>query len=363
MEYGDFSLNIHEKAGTECVIKAQMELTYRCNLHCRHCYTDPFNRKEYFPKEMELAEVKRILDEMAALGILWLNFTGGEALMRKDFFEIYDYAWAKGFILTLYTNGTMITESVINKLKDKPPFFIDVSCHSITEESFDWFTQVKGSFRHFLKSMELLKASGLPFRMKTIGMNWNKKELPYIKEYVESFGISFHPTTALYPRLTGDLEPLKLRLSPEEAVDLQVGSEVFQEDECLDSDSVYSTIPNRLYRCTCATNAIHINAWAELGTCGLEYEARASLREYSLKEAISQVFEKVRSLRFETNTPCRDCSLFSFCNKKPTSARWEFKDPQRANPYECDVAFLKASRLTGKTQMHPLKKEESGYAG
>ena len=160
MEYGDFSLKVHRNSGMEHVIKAQMELTYRCNLHCRHCYTDPYNHTEFFPKEMTLEEITRILDEMADLGILWLNFTGGEVFARRDFFDIYDHAYAKGFLLVLYTNGTTLTESVIDRLTQQPPFFIDVSCHSVTEEKFDWFTQVKGSYRHFVRGMELLKASG-----------------------------------------------------------------------------------------------------------------------------------------------------------------------------------------------------------
>ncbi|OIO39396.1 MAG: hypothetical protein AUJ72_00855 [Candidatus Omnitrophica bacterium CG1_02_46_14] len=356
IEYSDFSLKVHESAGSDRVIKAQMELTYRCNLHCRHCYTDPFNKSEYFPKEMTLEEIKRILDEMADLGILWLNFTGGEALARKDFFEIYDYAYAKGFILTLYTNGTMFTETIIDRLKERPPFFIDVSCHSATEENFDWFTKVKGSYRNFLKGMELLKASGLSFRMKSIAMSWNRKEWPDIRQFVESFGQPFRFTTSLHPRLNGNLEPLDLRLSPPEVVNLETGyDEIEKEDQGCQETTIVDYVPDRLYRCTCATNGIHINAWGDLGTCTMEYEVRASLRKNSLKEAIGGVFQKVRSLKYQVNTPCHACALYIYCDKKISAVRREFKNPQSANPYACDLAFLRASRVSDKEVVHPLK--------
>jgi len=363
MEYGDFSLTVHRNAGTEHVIKAQMELTYRCNLHCCHCYTDPYNHKEFFPKEMTLEEITRILDEMADLGILWLNFTGGEVFARRDFFDIYDYAYAKGFLLVLYTNGTTLTESVIDRLTRQPPFFIDVSCHSVTEEKFDWFTQVKGSYRHFLRGMELLKASGLPFRMKSTAMNWNQEEWAQIRRFVKSFDVISSTTTQLYPRLNGDLRPLELRLSPQEVTAL--GAEAMpMEEECPGADNpVSSPVSRRLYRCLCATNGIHINAWAELGTCTLEYEARASLREHTLKEAIETVFRKVRALQYERPTPCGDCSLYTFCDKTPTSARQQFRDPEAPNPYECDVAFLRASQVMRQPLIHPLqKKEEISHA-
>ena len=173
------SLRIHENALANArVIKAQIELTYRCNLHCRHCYTDPYNAKEFFPREMSFEEICRILDEMAELGVLWLNFTGGEAMIRKDFFEIYDYAHAKGFVISIFSNGTVFTPKMIGRLKKNPPFAIDISCHSVTEEKFDWLTQVPGSFVRFMEGIKLLKESGLYFTLKTKAMTWNQEEFP-----------------------------------------------------------------------------------------------------------------------------------------------------------------------------------------
>ncbi|TLY40326.1 MAG: radical SAM protein, partial [Nitrospirae bacterium] len=143
VEYKDFSREVHERAfQSDRVIKAQMELTYRCNLHCVHCYTDPYNDRKFFPRELTLTEIKRIIDEMAELEILYLNLTGGEIFTHPNFFEIYDYAYRKGFLLMLYTNGTIFTQAIIDRLKRSPPFSIDVSCHSVNEEAFDRFTQV-----------------------------------------------------------------------------------------------------------------------------------------------------------------------------------------------------------------------------
>ena len=76
VEYKDFSLRLHERSWQrDQVIKAQMEITYRCNLHCVHCYTDPYNSRRFFPRELYLEEIKRILDEMADLahGFLLLH--------------------------------------------------------------------------------------------------------------------------------------------------------------------------------------------------------------------------------------------------------------------------------------------------
>ena len=110
VEYKDFSRRLHERYGQRNrVIKAQLEITYRCNLHCLHCYTDPYNRRDFLLKELSLDEIKRILDEMAALEIVYVNLTGGEVFTRPDFFEIYDYAYHKGLLLMLYSNRTILS--------------------------------------------------------------------------------------------------------------------------------------------------------------------------------------------------------------------------------------------------------------
>lgn len=357
-QYKDFSSEIHAHAHEhDRVIKAQMEVTYRCNLHCRHCYTDPYNKPEYFSKELDFSEITRILDEMADYGILWLNFTGGEVFARKDFLDIYDYAYAKGFILTIYTNGTVFTEAILQRLQKNPPFYIDVSCHSVSEEAFDHFTQVRGSFQKFLQGMHRLKASGLPFRMKTKAMNWNEQEIPEIRKFTESFGLAFGFTTSLSPRLNGDISSLELRLSPEGIRQLEAAEAQEEDSEsCIEKSEILSdNVPSKLYRCLCATNHVHISAWGELGTCVFQYEARESLKTHSLSEAIRKVFNRVRSLEYQTESSCRTCRIYSFCEKTPTQLRWETGDPEAPTPYHCNTAFDRARRFIGERVKHPLK--------
>ena len=363
LPYRDFSRGVHERAArADRVIKAQLELTYRCNLHCLHCYTDPYNAREYFPRELALNEILHLLDDMAELGILWLNLSGGEIFAHPNFFEIYDEAYRKGFLLQLYTNGTMFTAAVVEHLTASPPFSIDISCHSVDEQAFDRFTQVAGSFKRFLKGIDLLKESGLPFCFKTKAMNWNRDELPEIKRFVESFGQRFGYTTSLSPRLNGDCSSLAYRLAPEDVNAIEdmltsqetVGSVADDQERC----ALAAPTTDRLYRCGCGTNTIHINARGELGTCTLQYERRVSLREYDLREAIEKVFGEVRALGYSSDSPCRVCSILSFCEKKPTAARWEMGEPEAPIPYDCDVAMARAQRALQRPLIHPLRLRE-----
>ena len=357
IQYGTFSQRVHEQAAArQHVIKAQLELTYRCNLHCRHCYTDPYNSKELFSRELTLDEIHRLLDEMQRLGIVWLNLTGGDIFMHPQFFEIYDAAYRKGFLLQLYTNGTLFTKATIERLQLMPPFTIDISCHSVTEESFDWFTQIPGSFRSFIRGLEMLKASSLPFSLRTKAMNWNRDEMPAIRQFVESFGQEFEFTTSLSPRLNGDLSSLTYRMAPDDVVSLRGDQPATDgnEESCGRSADLLTPATDQLYRCGCGTDTIHINAWGELGTCTLQYERRVSLRAHPLADAIKMLFREIRGLQYEGTSPCRTCEIHTFCDKKPSDARWECGTADAPIPYDCDVAHVRAQSTLHQSLIHPL---------
>lgn len=356
ISYGEFSHMAHDRAARQGrIIKAQLELTYRCNLHCRHCYTDPYNDKAFFPRELTVAEIHRLLGEMRELGVIWLNLTGGDIFMHPEFFAIYEAAYRQGFLLQLYTNGTLFTRAIIDRLQQMPPFTIDVSCHSVDEERFDWFTQVPGSYRAFMRGMSLLKDSGLPFTLKTKLMNWNKKELAQLQTFTESFGQRFGYTTSLSPRLNGDCSSLAYRISPEDLRAVEGPRlRASREDSCAAVELLAQPDDDRLFRCGCGTNTIHINAWGGLGTCTLEYESRVSLRDHSLRDAVELAFSSIRAKRYQRDSPCLSCTVHAFCDKQPTAARWEIGHPEAPIPYDCDVALDRAESAIGRRPLHPL---------
>src|SRR6476620_8011330 len=94
-------------------LSVQLDLTYRCNERCVHCYLDHDDHGE-----MTTAEVKHVLDQLAAAGTLFLIFSGGELLLRKDFFELVAYARQLGFDIKLKTNGLLIGERAAARIRE-----------------------------------------------------------------------------------------------------------------------------------------------------------------------------------------------------------------------------------------------------
>ena len=99
----------------------QWEITCRCNLRCVMCYTDCFNHPDAIRQELNTTEILRIMDELAKAGTLELCLTGGEPLARPDFFQLYEHAIRSGFLVTVFSNGTLITEAHANRFAALPP--------------------------------------------------------------------------------------------------------------------------------------------------------------------------------------------------------------------------------------------------
>src|SRR5881396_137739 len=175
-------------SGGRFPLSGQWEITCRCNLRCIMCYTDCFNRPDMIRNELSTSEIVRIMDEIQEAGCLELCLTGGEPLARRDFLDIYTYAKQKGFLVTVFTNGTLLTEKIADYWVQYPPSMIEISFHGLTEQSFERITQGPGSYERCLAGIRLILERHLPLTLKTVGMTMNQDEVLKIKTYVEDLG-------------------------------------------------------------------------------------------------------------------------------------------------------------------------------
>src|SRR3954469_22120863 len=129
LSYGAFSEQYQSRWSEQRVpLNGTIEVTRRCPLTCLHCYNNlPVADAEARRRELDYDEHCRLLDELAEAGCLWLLYTGGEIFARRDFLDIYTYAKKKGFLITLFTNGTMITERIADYLAEWRPFAIEIT--------------------------------------------------------------------------------------------------------------------------------------------------------------------------------------------------------------------------------------------
>ena len=138
-----------EFANSNRLYSATIELTYRCNEKCRHCYV-----YDEGGEEMSTNQIMKILDDLCDMEVATLLFTGGEVFARKDIFEILEYAYKKHFAMDIFTNGTLLDESKIIKLKKLWPKSIQFSIYSHILQKHDAVTQIKGSYEKTINAIK-----------------------------------------------------------------------------------------------------------------------------------------------------------------------------------------------------------------
>src|SRR6202041_3292835 len=218
--YSAFSLGVHQRqTGKRTPMEVSIELTHRCPLECQHCYNNlPMADKSARNRELSLDEYKRLLDEIAEAGTFWILFTGGEIFARADFLDIYAYAKTKGFLITLFTNATMITPRIADFLAEWRPFTVEVTMYGATRETYEALTQIPGSYDRCMRGIRLLNERKLPLKLKTVPTTINRHEVFEMKRMAEQeFGVEFKFDPLVNPRIDCSHSPAALRLSPEKA--------------------------------------------------------------------------------------------------------------------------------------------------
>src|SRR5213079_972400 len=194
VSYGEFSLGLHQRFGDKRTpVEVSLEVTRRCPLECQHCYNNlAMGDLAARNRELSKEEYASILTELADMGVIWLLFTGGEIFARKDFLEIYTMAKEKGFLITLFTNGTLITEKIADYLLEWPPFAIEITLYGRTKETYEALTQIPGSYERCLRGIKLLRERGLPLKLKSVATSINKHEISAMRQFAEEeIGVEF----------------------------------------------------------------------------------------------------------------------------------------------------------------------------
>src|SRR5690349_18392708 len=137
-------------------ISVHLDVTYRCNERCVHCYLDHDDHGE-----MTTAEIKDVLDQLADAGTFFLTLSGGEVLMRRDFFEILDYARCRMFNVRIKTNGVMIGAKEARRIRELGVEQVQISIYSHRPEVHDAITKLPGSLKRSIQAIRFLKSQGL----------------------------------------------------------------------------------------------------------------------------------------------------------------------------------------------------------
>jgi radical SAM protein with 4Fe4S-binding SPASM domain len=186
------------------------DFTHRCNLKCRHCYQDA---QVALPNELTTEESLGLIDEMAAAGVAAVAFSGGEPLMRRDFYEVAHHAHESGMYVSLATNATLITPDTAKRLSAAGVDYVEMSIDGKDAASHDAFRGIPGAFDRTVRGIRNCVEEGLFTCIACTVTQDNLSEVPEIYDLGVELGVTrmiyfnFIPTGRGAGMVESDISP------------------------------------------------------------------------------------------------------------------------------------------------------------
>ena len=349
ISYAEFARRIEPRISAERPpLAGSLELTFRCNLNCAHCYVNqPCGNHRARQQELTTAEIFRIADEVVDQGCLWVLLTGGEILLRQDFVDIYLHMKQKGLLLSLFTNGTLITPRIADLLSEWPPLLVEISIYGSTPAVHEQVTGVPHSYRRCIQGIELLLGRKVRLRLKTVPMTLNFADMGGMRALAATFGLDFGWDPLVNCRIDGDSRPAALRLSADQIVTLEKEEpKRVAHNVKMFTNRTFGERRRELFTCGAYHSSFHIDPYGNLLPCMLVRWPAYDLRRGTFHQGWYDSFPAMRNRVRTKMTACDTCQLNAACELCVGWAQLETKEPEGMVPFLCEVTRARAEAFS-----------------
>ena len=303
-------------------LSVQLDVTYRCNERCIHCYLDHDDHGE-----MTNPEIRGVLDQLADAGVFFLTFSGGEVFMRKDFLDLVEYARSLLFCVKVKTNAFMIREKEAQRLHELSVQDVQVSIYSHRPEVHDAITLLPGSLKRSLAGIRLLRSHGVKVIIANVLMMRNLRDHDGVKELAKELEAGYTIDPTITPMMDGNRSVLRLGLGVPQLQDVfhnpqLVGDDV--DEQCAPpppiNDSVLDEFP-----CSAGHTACYISPYGDLFPCVQFPLPSGNVRRQSFIDIwrYSNQLNEVRSITLRDLPVCSGCGHVGTCSRCPGLAYME----------------------------------------
>jgi radical SAM protein with 4Fe4S-binding SPASM domain len=334
-------------------LSVQLDLTYRCNERCVHCYLDHHDHGE-----MTTAEIKHLMDEMAEAGVFILTLSGGEIFLRKDFFELLEYARRERmFCVKLKTNAILIREHEAARIRDLGVESIQISIYSHRPEIHDAITLIPGSLKRSVDAIRFLKAQGLRVVIANVLMIQNMQDYKGVRALAEELDVECTLDPTITPMMDGDRTVLNLGVGNDAL------RQVFRDASLVgdvDQFCAVATNPDEdaleNLPCSAGHTACYVSPYGDVYPCVQFPLPTGNVRQQRFLDIWrhSDQMNDVRSIRVKDLSTCTSCSHVSSCTRCPGLAFME-GNMRGPSSQDCQKSFAR----TGVPSANMLAKQRA----
>lgn len=255
------------------------DYTYACNLRCKHCYA---TAGRSLKNELTTKEALKCVEQLADAGVTTIAFSGGEALIRKDFFEVAGYTRDLGVFPAVATNGTLLTKDIVKKLKKLNLGYVQISLDGACAKTHEAFRGVLGVFEKTVQGIKnCVEVGGIFVEVATTITNLNYMELHEIVELCRDLGVDWFMHYNFIPVGRGkdivdlDLDPFKREniirylwheLRSDDKMALLSTAPQFSRIAIQEEHGTSTIIPSHFYNCNLPGQLQNLSSF--VGGCG-----------------------------------------------------------------------------------------------
>lgn len=330
-------------------VSGSFELTNRCNMSCRMCYVQlPASDKIARQKELSPHEWINLTKQAVDNGLIFLLLTGGEVFLRKDFFEIYEPLSRLGILITLFTNGTLISEEKAIRLAQNPPNKIEITLYGATQITYESVTGVRGSYSRCRDGIERLLKQNFNLGLKTTITRQNVGELQAMKVLADELGLPFSADWLLSSRRDNKTSDINAyRLSAEESISLEVQNLATANHwiETLQRGEETKTSEN--FYCLAGKSSFAITPYGDMIVCLDLNQPAINALDVCFKVAWEKTQQYV-DFYSELSGECSECTVQEFCQRCPAWSYLETNTLTSPIPYLCEIANTRNKKYQRK---------------
>jgi AdoMet-dependent heme synthase len=330
---------MNEKATARGVpLSAHLDITWRCNERCVHCYLDHNGKGE-----MTTGEIKDVVRQLADLGTFFLSISGGEPLLRRDCFEILEYARALRFNVKLKTNAVMIGPNEAVRLRKLGIEQVQISVYSHRQEVHDAITKLPGSLRRTMEAIRHLRTNGVKVSITNVLMQFNQRDAKAVKAMAQELGANFVIDPTITPMLNGDRSITKLGITMNELREV-MRTEEFVGDVA-EFCSPVSTVGDDIldgYSCSAGHTLAYISPFGDVFPCVQFPMPCGNVRKQSFRDIWydSPALAELRSVHLRDLHTCSHCSHTAYCSRCPGLAYME-GDMRGPSSADCQKSYAR----------------------
>ncbi|MGC2495623.1 radical SAM/SPASM domain-containing protein [Candidatus Binatus sp.] len=333
-----------------------LDVTWRCNERCVHCYLDHDDLGE-----LSYDEIEDLMNQMAEAGVFFLTISGGEPLLRKDLFAIIRRARELTFNVKLKTNGILIREKEAALIRELGVETVQVSIYSHRAEVHDAITKVKGSLERSIDAIRFMVSQGLKVTVANVVMKQTRWDYPGVQALAAELGAYFTVDPTITPHINGDRSLLRLNVDRDTLREIMNDKTIAgEEDEFIAvapgaDEDVMDNIP-----CSAGHSACYVSPYGDVYPCVQFPLPSGNVRQQKFIDIwkYSPQLEEVRSIRTRDLPVCSTCSHAAGCSRCPGLAYMEgnMRGPSTA---DCEKSYAR----TGVPSANMLIRQRTGSEG